>query len=438
MQQSDYGLPPALRPGLRGGEGGEHRTRVPEAAELHDDDKSAAAAASSKESVVDSKHRIPPAFLEGYAESAHKAAGEDASKSSKSSVTGSFGANAETGAKPVNRWAQLQRLMAQNNAAALVVAGVICGVPLSGYWLYEKVAAQGEASIENAVREEGGFPEVDFGAPKRITLTQDDVGRILGQRARPAAKPRDEPTLVPFAPPAAKARAVSMGGRSAGATRARAIASPPALEASLPAEMPSPRIISERFYSPGGTISVLQTEAAATGLGLAVGQSIPVALQVGLSSMHMGVVLAQVTQEVRAGERVVLRRGDILKGRASSDGERIYLDFYEVATASKVVRIAGYATEGGLPGVPAQKRKSTIEARSHASVAHGALEVAKSAASAAAATAVGGLPGQVASSVASNVAGQTISEVQRDLRPIEGVVLQLTQGRQFYVVITGD
>jgi hypothetical protein len=104
-------------------------------------------------------------------------------------------------------------------------------------------------------------------------------------------------------------------------------------------------------------------------INLKVGDQFEARLDVTISSLVDTPVLASVEKAVeREGERV-LRLGDRLRGRASSDGHRVFVRFNSVETSDGLRSISAVAHFHDADGLPAQQRESDGNRRTGGSVA---------------------------------------------------------------------
>lgn len=186
------------------------------------------------------------------------------------------------------------------------------------------------------------------------------------------------------------------------------------------------------FYRPGGVLSPGGPQqfanARANDVSLSPGDRLVVRLEVGASSLAKKTVLARTVKAISRRGRVIVPRGAIIKGRASSDQERLQIEFSQaIAPTGARTRFRGYAVEGKMPGLIAQKREATFEERQSAGVARGALGVVRDVAGA-----VTNLPGRALQ----RVADETVPEAQREVTPKQLYVLEVAAGRKFEIVIT--
>jgi serine/threonine protein kinase len=91
-------------------------------------------------------------------------------------------------------------------------------------------------------------------------------------------------------------------------------------------------------------------------LSLKVGDRFRARLEVGISTLVETPVISSVEEPVdREGERI-LRIGDLLRGRASSDGHRVYVRFDSIETKKGSRSIRAVAQHNHADGLPAQVR----------------------------------------------------------------------------------
>jgi len=163
----------------------------------------------------------------------------------------------------------------------------------------------------------------------------------------------------------------------------------------------------------------VQKPTGAQPAGLPLNTRIRAELQIGISSTkHDSVVLAQVVTPVQVGDKVVVPRGALLKGRSSSDKDRVYIRFSELVVGNQRFTIDASAVEGDLPGLKAQKREATLEERQQSRVAQGAL-------GAAADIALGLAGAGAAATALRGVSGGAVEETQRAQQYDSSVVLMV-------------
>jgi serine/threonine protein kinase len=295
------------------------------------------------------------------------------------------------------------------------------------------------------------MPEVRFERAKRGAVTDEEVAAALAKPPKPAqpqgpavpeptAEPEDEdapPEAKPQTkkPQTKKKRARKPSRRPTNAeldreildryaqTRTGTGAAPPAYGAAAGytgTARPAPHEGGRRFFAPGGTMKVPGKEPAKpTRIELPAGTTFAARLKVGVSSSQRAVVLATAT----------VPKGAILRGRASSDHQRVFIDFTSVTTGGKSHPIKAYAITGGRPGLAARRREATPDERGGAAVARGALNTAAGVA--------GALGGDVARDLARNVGSETAREARRDTEVDRRYTLEVDAGTSFQIVVTG-
>ncbi len=164
-------------------------------------------------------------------------------------------------------------------------------------------------------------------------------------------------------------------------------------------------------------------------IGLPLNTRVRLELQIGITSTkHDAVVLARVSEAVRIGEKVVLPKGALLKGRSSNDADRVYIRFHEVVIGKEKFAVDASAVEGDLPGVKAMKREATLEERQQSRVAQGALGAAADVALRAAGVGVAG-------TVLRGVSSGAVEETQQAQQYETSVVLVVPARTQVDAVV---
>lgn len=163
-------------------------------------------------------------------------------------------------------------------------------------------------------------------------------------------------------------------------------------------------------------------------LKFSAGTRISAVLDLGISSVRHGTVVARTMQQVTDAAGLVIPKGSVLTGRSSSGHDRIYIEVTEVRVGVRQYRLRGVATRGNDLGLEAERIETPLEDRTSARVADGALGVLKGLA-----TVAGGHAGRALS----QTAGGAIDEVQRDQRIDRNVTLKVSAGTTFVLVITG-
>lgn len=162
---------------------------------------------------------------------------------------------------------------------------------------------------------------------------------------------------------------------------------------------------------------------------LPVGTLMSGVLLSGISSSAHDVVLARLRKPVVVNEKIILKAGDILKGRSRNNFERVFIRFTEARRGSQVIKFSGNATTAGQPGLPANKKVIPSEERGTNVVARGALTTAGGVAAR--------LGGGVAGELANDVAREGVTEVRPDFRERDPFVLTVAKGVRFNVIVVG-
>ena len=163
--------------------------------------------------------------------------------------------------------------------------------------------------------------------------------------------------------------------------------------------------------------------------GLPVNTRLKAALEMGISSSKTdGVVLARVLAPVLVGDKVVVPKGALLRGKASSDNERMYLQFSELLIGDQKLTLTGSAIEGEYAGLLAQKRQASLEEQQKAALAAGALGAAADVALQ--------LTTGVQASALQDTTGGAVQATQQAQKVDPKVVLVVPAKTPFEVVIT--
>jgi hypothetical protein len=151
-------------------------------------------------------------------------------------------------------------------------------------------------------------------------------------------------------------------------------------------------------------------------LRLPVGREVKAVLDLGITSLRHGEVLARVEQTVTVGN-ASLPRGSMLVGSSENDRKRIYVTFTKAVVDGKPLALRAMAIEGKMPGLVPIRREATLEERQSAEVAKGALDV------------VGELAKRGVGSIAGRAIDGVTQESQRDQEVDRTVVLSVPAGR---------
>lgn len=270
----------------------------------------------------------------------------------------------------------------------------------------------------------------------RVIVRAADAGAAAPEQASPEPAPEvDEPATEAPAPKAAepktarlkaakpkKAKTRRSGPKRRGSPIANYVAKREAAPAPAPAEPP---IKDHGLYGTGGFVD----SRPRYGTRLSPGMQFEAVLSVGVSTAKSRPVIARVAKEMKRSGEVILPKGLVLRGKASDDGRRIHIDFTQLGGKDrKEVRFAGYAIQGGNPGLAAKRVEVDDDTRASAAVGRGAIRTAG--------TVAGHLGGGLAGDLAGNVGKEGLDEARRDVQPDRSYYLTAPQGTAFQIVVT--
>lgn len=150
-------------------------------------------------------------------------------------------------------------------------------------------------------------------------------------------------------------------------------------------------------------------------------------MQLGIASTRHGKVIAEITEPVRIGDRVVVPQGALITGVSSSDSERVYVRFTEVIVENQRFAIEATAVSDDLPGIAAERRQATLEERQSSEIARGALDVAKDLAV--------GFAGPAGNALR-RIGEGAVQETRRENEYDSSVMLMVPAKTKFFVVVT--
>jgi hypothetical protein len=158
-----------------------------------------------------------------------------------------------------------------------------------------------------------------------------------------------------------------------------------------------------------------------------IGDPIKARLEMGVSSLSHGQVMARLVESVTVG-KFTLPKGALLLGTSSNRGARVFLDFERVIHGGEPWSLVGEAVaEDKMKGLPARKRTVSLEERQQAAVARGALGALRKGV-----VARTGTVGQLVD----EAAGGAVEEVREDQQVDESVVYEVAAGEEFTLVVT--